>query len=410
MFRHIITSLDIGTSSVRAIVAEAERGKESPTILGIGIVPSAGVRRGAVIDLDEATQAVRAAVEEASRASGVSIKSAWLVMGGSQLATATTRGVVAVARADGEISHEDVGRAVAAAETFIPKNPNREVLHVIPRSFKIDQEGGIKDPVGMYGVRLEADTLVVDAPSAVLKNLFKCVELSGLRIEGYVFGPLAAAEAILTKHQKELGAMMLDIGGGTSSFIIYDEGMLLNAGVLPIGGNHLTNDIAIGFRTSVDVAEAIKIKYGTCAAAEVSKREMIRADEFIPGERGEWSRRELAEIIDARMRDIFELLGKELKKVSRFELLPAGVVLAGGASQISGIIEFGKRELRLPVERAKPYLSETLDEVITPSLAASLGMLKWVFANRKDSFSSWRRDFRKIGKGNVGRWLKSLLP
>ncbi len=410
MFRRIITALDIGSSNIRTVVAEARRGKETLSIAGIGIAPSAGIRRGVIIDFEEAAAAVRASVEEARRASGVAVGSTWIVVGGSQIAVSSTRGVIAVSRADGQISPEDVGRVVAAAETFIPKNPNRDIIHVIPRSFKVDQESGIRDPVGMFGMRLEVDTLFVESPATVLKTLFKCVEHAGMRVEGYVFSPFAAAEAILTKRQKELGVMLIDIGGGTSSFIVYDEGILMNAGVLPVGGNHITNDIAIGLKTSVDVAEAVKRAYGSSCASEISKRDTFRLSEFIPDDATVVSRRMLAEIIDARFRDIFELAQKELKKIGRAELLPAGVVLVGGASLTPRLIEFTRSELGLPAERGTVAGAEVADEATLPSLAASLGLLRWVHTSRGEELSPWHREIARLGGGKMGKWLKSILP
>ena len=411
MARNIIASLDIGTSTVQTVVAEKKKGEESLRILGVGVAPSRGMRRGVVVDLEEATSAIKSSVEEAKKLAGVPVRSVWLAVGGAQISVSSSRGVVAVSRADQEISHEDVRRAIAAAEQFLPKHPNKEVLHMIPRDFKVDSESGIKDPVGMHGVRLEVDTLIVECGSTFLKNLFRCVERAGLKIEDYVFSPLAAAEVVLTKRQKELGVMLLDIGGGTASFMVFEEGVPMHAGVVPIGGSHITNDIAIGLRTQVDVAEEIKVTHGSCLPSELPKRDIIRLADFIPEEVATYARRELAEIVEARLRDIFELLQKELKKIDRVQLLPAGVVLVGGSALLPGLIDLTKKEIKLPVELGMPQeFLGGLDERIAPSLAVSLGVLKWASARLTNTNTFWGGHVSLTGDGVWLRWLKSLLP
>ncbi|OGZ98433.1 MAG: cell division protein FtsA [Candidatus Sungbacteria bacterium RIFCSPHIGHO2_02_FULL_47_11] len=419
--RNIITALDVGSSTVTTVVAERRKGEERPRILGIGIAPSFGVRRGAVVDLEDAISSIRASVHEARRSSGYHIKSAWLAVGGSHVSVASSRGVVAVSRADGEISHEDVRRAIAAAEAFIPKNANKEILHMIPRDFKVDHEAGIKDPVGMHGIRLEADVLIIECSIPFLKNLFKCVEAAGLRIDDYVFGPLAASEAALTKRQKELGVFLLDIGGGTASFMVFEEGVPIHAGVIPLGGKHITNDVAIGFRTHVDSAENIKVALGSCMPGEISKRDTVRIADFAPADipeavvsddyAGVYTRRELAEIIEARLRDIFELVQKELKKINRTQLLPAGLVLTGGSSLVPGIVEFARREVKLPVDLGVPYVfEEAIDKKTAPVLVTCLGLLQWADKQQHEKGLPWLSRFTRKTERMWLRWVKSLLP
>lgn len=412
MARNIITALDIGTSTVQTVVAERRKQDSALQILGVGIVPSYGVRKGVVVDLDDATYSIRQSVEEASKAAGTPIKSVWLAVGGLYISVSSSRGVVAVSRADGEISPEDVKRAVTAAETFIPKNPNREVLHMIPRDYKVDHEPGVKNPIGMHGVRLEVDTLIIECSSPFLKNLFKCVEGADLTIKDYVFSPLAAAESVLTKRQKELGVVLLDIGGGTASFMVFEEGVPVHAGVVPIGGSHITNDVAIGFRTHVDAAEKIKLAYGSCLTPDFPKKEQIQLSEFVEGETAAYPRRELSEIIEARLGDIFELLYKELKKINRTQLLPSGVVLTGGSSLIPGVVEFTKSEIKLPAEIGVPReFMSSLDEKYAPALATPLGVLKWAnqkmqtpnhFLGEHTGLNSKENSFIK--------WLRAMLP
>lgn len=410
--RNLITALDVGTSTVQTVVAERKKQDNGLQILGVGVAPSAGVRRGVVVDLEDAMSSIRESVEEAKKSSGVNIKSVWLAVGGSHVSVSSSRGVVAVSRADGEISPEDVRRAISAAETFIPKNPNKEILHMIPRDFKVDHEPGIKNPIGMHGIRLEADTLIIECSAPFLKNLFKCVEGAGLSVEDYVFAPLAASESTLTKRQKELGVMLLDVGGGTASFMIFEEGVPIHAGVVPIGGSHITNDVAIGFRTHVDVAERIKLAYGSCLAGELPKKDSIQLAEFIEGENVSYPRRELAEIMEARLRDIFELLQKELKKINRTQLLPSGIVLTGGSSNIPGLVELTKKEIKLPVELGVPHdFISVIDENSSLFLATSLGVIQWANNQMKEPNSILGSHVTaRMDGGSMIKWLKSLLP
>lgn len=410
MARNIITALDIGTSTIHTVIAERGRRGEGLRILGVGVAPSLGVRRGAIVDIEEASAAIRRSVDDARRNSGgVPVHSVWLSIGGTAISVTSSRGVVAVSRADGEISPEDVKRAVSAAQSFLPRQPNREVIHMIPRDFKVDNESGVKDPVGMHGVRLEADTLIIECSSSFLKNISKTLEHVGLAVEDYVFSPLATAEAVLTKRQKELGVLLLDIGGGTASFIVYEEGMPIQAGVLPIGGGHITNDIAIGLRTHVDVAEAVKLAFGSCLPNDLPKRENIRLADFVEGETAVYSRRELAEIIEARMEDVFELLSRELKKINRIQLLPAGIVMIGGASLLPGIVELAKQEMRLPIERGAPQeFTASVDDATGPSLAPAFGVILWADKMLQEK-GVWTRS-GVLESHRWANWLKSLIP
>lgn len=407
--RNIIAALDIGTSTVQTVIAERKEG-ENLRILGIGSARAAGVRKGMVVDLEEAARAVRRSAEEAGRTAGIMPKRVWVSVGGSHVSVSSSKGVVAVSRADGEISAEDLTRAVAAAETFIPKNLNKEIIHIIPREFKVDNEGGVRDPVGMHGVRLEADALIIECSTPALKSLFKCAELAGLEIADYVFSALAAAEAVLTKRQKELGVMLVDIGGGTVSFIVYEEGVPVHGGVLPLGGGHITNDVAIGFRTQVDIAERVKLAHGFCIAEEASKKEMIRLADFMEGEEAAYSKKELAEIVEARLGDIFELLGKELKKIGRAELLPAGVTLVGGSSLLPGLKELTKREMKLPVDIGRPMLLEGADSQVLASLPVAVGVAQWADLHQSEQTISWGNRILRKSQSSWMRWLKSLLP
>lgn len=423
MTRDIITALDVGTSTIQTVVAEQKKGEEGLRVLGIGMAYAAGMRRGSVVDLDDAAVSIRKSVEEAKKASGVPIKGVSLAVGGSHVSVSSSRGVVAVSRADGEISPEDVKRAIAAAESFVAKNPNKEILHIIPRDFKIDSDGGIKDPVGMHGVRLEVDTLIIETSISSLKNIFKCVEGIGVRVDDYMFSPLASSHAVLSKRQKELGVMLLDVGGGTTSFMVFEEGVPIHAGVIPIGGAQVTNDIAIGLRVHVDTAERIKITHGSCLPESVSKRETIKLTDFAEKEKhqsissqnqelpGSYPRFQLAEIIEARLQDLFELLQKELKKIGKTELLPAGVVLVGGAATIPGIADLTRREMKLPVEIGIPreYLY-AIDERLAPPFATAFGILAMARAKQGNTHTPWEKRLSRFRSSPFIKWLQSFLP
>ncbi|MBI3273761.1 MAG: cell division protein FtsA [Candidatus Colwellbacteria bacterium] len=423
MTRAIITALDIGTSTVQTVVAEKKKGEEGLRILGIGMASAAGIRRGAVADQGDAMLSIRKAVDEARKSSGVPIKNVSLSVGGAQISVSSSRGVVAVSRADGEISPEDVRRSITAAESFVTRNPNKEIVHIIPRDFKIDNENGIKDPIGMHGVRLEVDSLIIENSVSSLKNLFKCVEGAGLKINDYLFSPLAASHAVLSKRQKELGVMLLDIGGGTASFMVFEEGVPIHAGVIPIGGAQVTNDIAIGLRVHVDAAERIKIAHGSCLPESLSKRETIKLADFAQKEifgdsasqnhelLGSFPRFQLAEIIEARLQDLFELLQKELKKIGRAELLPAGVVLVGGSATIPGIVELTKREMKLPVEIGvcREY-QHAVDERLASAFSTVFGVL--IFADTKSNgvANQWEKHLSHFQHSPFLKWLQSFLP
>lgn len=411
MTRTILAALDVGSSTIQTVIAEQRRGEDALHILGVGVALSAGVRRGVIVNIEDATDAIQQSVEEARAASGTPVRSVWLAVGDAHVTVSSSRGVVAVSRADQEISPEDVRRAIAAAETFIPKNANKEILHIIPRDFRVDHESGVKDPVGMHGVRLEVDTLIIECSTPFLKNLLKCVEGAGLKVEDYIFSPYAAAEVALTKRQKELGVMLVDIGGSTSSFMVFEEGVPIHAGVVPIGGNHITNDVAIGFRTHIDIAEQIKLVHASCLPDEIPRKEQIKLADFVPESHISHSRRELAEIVEARLQDLFELLQKELKKIDRTRLLPAGVVLVGGSSLLPGLVELTREEIGLPVELGKLEHGPVADDAMALSLIPVFGVLEWAnHRSEKQGNVMWGGRIPRLHTSKIGKWLKSLLP
>src|SRR3989338_568755 len=267
----LIVGIDLGSTVTR--VAVSAFGKDArPQLIGLGEAPSGGMRRGAIIDLEETIKSLRFAKEQAERASSVKIESAYVSVGGTQTASRLSKGVIAVSRADGEISQEDVNRVLQAASA-LSTPPNREIIHVIPRWFGVDAESGIYDPVGMQGIRLEVDAIVVDVSSQLLRNIEKCLSEAGIEMADAVLDTLAASRSVLTRRQKDIGVTLVDIGGSRTGLVGFEEGDIMYARTLPIGASHITNDIAIGLKTNIDIAERIKLEYGSRTPPTFSKKD-----------------------------------------------------------------------------------------------------------------------------------------
>lgn len=341
----IIAGLDIGSSTIKIMVARKNQDVSDLEILGFAEEASLGVRRGAVVKPNETSQKILAAKNRVENVSSQKINEVVVNLGGSHVFITPSRGVVAVSRADGNISKEDVDRVLEAAQAFsLPSN--KEVLEVFPKEFVVDGERGVKEPTGMKGVRLEVDVLALCAFSPYLKNLTDAVLASGLEAEDVIPVPMATAEAILTSQQKEQGVAVLNIGSGTSSLAVFQEGDLVHSVVFPIGSEHITNDIAIGLRTEPDIAERIKKEFGTCITIG-KKTEKLELED---GTTVSFSQKLLLHIIEARVKEIFQLVVKELKEISKQDDLPAGIILAGGGVKIPKIVELAKKEFKLPVK------------------------------------------------------------
>jgi cell division protein FtsA len=415
----IIIGVDVGSSNVRTVVAQIFPEEENPRIIGVSTVPAAGIRRGAVVDLEEATRSIIESVEKAELNSGKKINHAIVSLGGAHITSQESKGVVAVGRADGEVVDDDISRVINAAQAIsIPAN--KEIIHVIPRNYSLDEQKNIKDPLGMNGVRLEVDAMIVEGSTPFIKNLAKCLDQSDIELDDFILAPLAAAKATLTKRQKELGVVLVDIGGGTTSLAVFEENDLLHTSILPIGGSHITNDIAIGLRTSIDVAEKVKLEYGSALPKEINKKEDINLAEIEASEEGIVSRHHVAEIIEARMEEIFCMVNKELKSIGREKLLPAGVVLTGGTAKLPGAVDLAKNILALPAQTGFPVsLGGLIDKVDDPSFATVVGLILWgaeslSFSKRNNvnknkivnTFSSGMGS----GMENMKRWFEKFLP
>jgi len=377
----IIVGVDMGSSNIRTVIAQVFPEEEMPRIIGVGIAESVGIRKGVIVDLEEALDSVRESKEKAEISCGFKISHAIVSLGGSQITSQNSKGVVAIGRADGEVTEDDVMRVINAAQAIsIP--PNKEIVHIIAKNYSLDDQKNIKDPISMNGVRLEVDTMIIEGSTPFIRNLAKCFEQADIEMDDFVLAPLAASKAVLSKRQKELGVILIDIGGGTTSVAVFEENNLLHASILPIGGNNITNDIAIGLRTSIEVAEKVKLEYGSALPSEVSKKEDINLAEIDANEEGLVSRHHVAEIIEARLEEIFSMVNKELKIIGRDKLLPAGIILTGGTAKISGSVDLAKNILALPAQTGFPLpMGGLVDKIDDPAFATVAGLILWGLEN-----------------------------
>jgi cell division protein FtsA len=344
----IITALDIGSSTIKALAAVRKLESEDLEVLGQIQLPSLGIRRGVVINVDEVAKNIAEVLSQLQQDIGRKISDLYINLGGSHIFSTLSHGTVIVSRADRKISEEDVNRVIQAARAF-PLTSNKEILEVFPKEFTVDGQGQIKEPLKMEVVRLEVDVLALCAFSPYLKNLTSAVLNAGFHIADIVPSCLASARAVLTPRQKELGVCLLDIGGGTTDLAVFEEGDLIHAAVFPIGSAHITNDIAVGLKVDIDIAEQIKREFGSCLMRGSNKKEKIKlSPDSENSELLTFSHKMLVGIIEARVSEIFGLVQEELKKISPRGSLPAGVVLTGGGAKLPKIVDLAKKELKLP--------------------------------------------------------------
>lgn len=371
---NVAIGLDVGTTKVALAVGQIQEGMTK--IVALAKSPNNGMRKGMIVDIEEAVSSLSACLEEGERKAGMPITSVFLGINGPHITSVDSKGVVAVSRADGEITSQDVDRAIEAARA-IALPANYEILHVIPKYFIVDGQPDIKDPVGMSAIRLEVEAHVVGGSAPAIKNLIKVVSQSGLEIDDLIFSPLALAKAFLTKKQKEMGSALIDLGAASTSLAVFEEGDLIHTKVLPVGSLHITNDIAIGLRTSLEVAEQVKINFAETDLKKAKEGEKIDLSKISPEEREYVSKKYVAEIIEARLKEIFSMVKQELKKIGRDGMLPAGVVFTGGGSKLKGLIDFSKNFLKLPSSVGIPTLeiSGMVDKLDDPIYATSVGLM-----------------------------------
>jgi cell division protein FtsA len=427
----VLVGIDIGSTKIATVIALAEADGEI-RIIGSASVPSTGIRKAQVVDIEAALRSVTQSVEAAERMAGYSIGSVYLSVGGAHIGCQNSHGVVAVADPGGEITREDVRRVTEAAQA-ISLPSSREIIHVLPRHFVVDSQEDIRDPVGMTGIRLEVETHIVHGAATTMRNQARVVQELGIDVEGMVYSGLAAAEATLTETEKELGVVLVDLGGGTTSICVYVESALAHSAVLPVGARNVSNDLAIGLRVSLEDAEKIKLHLGregkTPALPEgtETKKKEKRRDEIdlqalgLSGEAKKVSRRTLIEgIIKPRLVEIFSYVQLELKRAEVLGLTPAGVVLTGGGALTVGAAEVGKVSLSLPVRVGYPAgISGLVDEVSSPAFAATVGLVLYGAKQQEESLEGWGGIMPRFSFGQtalqdvVGRVIdviKSFIP
>lgn len=400
-----IVGIDVGTTKICTLVAEVNSINEI-RILGAGVVPSQGIRRGIIVNVAEATAAIKASLRQAEKSSGYEIVSAYVGLAGAHIDSINNRGSVTLSNGHHGIQTEQINRALEAARSIsLPED--RQILHVIPRNFTVDDEDGIKDPVGMYGHRLGVEAHIVTGATASINNLVRCAQDANIEVDALVLEPIASGEAVLTSMERDMGVVLADIGGGTTDIAVFIEGSIWHSTVLPVGGLQLTNDIAVGLQMPFNAAEEIKLQAGHADPSKVFEHEMVEMPAFGSEERQRVSRRFLAQIIRARTEEIIELIQKEIKRTGYDGLLPAGIVLCGGTANLPGIKDVADAVLGLPVRVGAPQnLRGFIDDLNGPAYATSVGLLEWGKHHQPETYLSRE----PIAQYKLPTWLKVFLP
>lgn len=402
---HIVVGLDIGTTKICTIVAEVS-GEGVVNIVGVGSSPSRGLRKGVVVDIESTVESIKKAVDDAALMAGAEINSVWTGIAGSHISGVRSRGVVALKKQ--EVTRADVQRAVEAAHSRALLEPDRRLLHVIPREFIVDDQDGIHEPLGMSGARLEVDVHIITGAVTSAQNIIKSVNRAGLDVVDIVLQPLASSEAVLSQEERELGVAMVDLGGGTTDLAIFVDGSIHHTAILPIGGQNLTKDIAIGLLTSPTEAERIKIKQG------IARVDLVKEDELVdvpavgdrPGRTV--SRREVAEIIEPRVEEMFDLVRREIMLNGYEGMLGAGVVITGGTSMLEGMPDAAEGVLDLPARRGAPHGVEGLRDIAgTPMHATAVGLILHACHHAGKLETGGLRGSRRVGKvfGRMREWM-----
>lgn len=419
----VVVGIDVGSSKVTTVISTIQ--EESVNVIGVATIPAKGLRKGQVVDIDEAVAAITQSVEAAERMAGTSVGAAFVSVDGTHIESQNSKGVVAVSNPSGEITEDDVLRVIEAARA-VSLPSSREILHVIPRYFVVDSQSGIKDPVGMNGVRMEVETHIITGATTALRNIAKCVSQVGIDVVGLVFSGLAGSYSVLTDTEKELGVVLVDFGGGTTDISIFQDGAPAHCAVLPIGARNVTNDLAIGLRISLDSAEKIKLALSSPPqvaidpAAEGEPRERKESDSLdisglgIEEDLKNVSKKTLTDgIIKPRLREILNMVNLEIQKSGYTGLTPSGVVITGGGSATSGLVDIAKHELGMPVRAGMPQGATGLvDEIASPAYAASLGLAIYGATFQQEDVRLplvGRVEIKNLVTKGIG-WVKSILP
>jgi len=433
----IIAGIDVGSTNIITVIAQILKEEGRINVSGVSCFPSTGVRKGQIVDIDRVTEALVNSLEAAERMAGYSVSRAFISLGGAHIASQNSHGVVAVAEPEKEIIAEDVRRVIEAARA-ISLPSSREIIHCLPRTYTVDGQEGVVDPLGMNGIRLEVEAHLITGSQTAIRNLTKCVTEAGIDIEGLVFSGLAASESVLTETEKELGVVLVNIGGGTTSVVIFIEGSPVYSSVLPIGAKNVTNDLAIGLRLSLEAAEKLKLalsnKQKKVALPLRKEKEKNKeqteknGDEIdlvklgIYEETKSVSRKTLIEgIIRPRLNEIFTMVGLEIKKSSFGGMTPSGIVVCGGGGQTVGVVEAAKRTLSLPARIGIPSgITGLVDDILNPAFAVSLGLI--IYGSKEETKSGFPRwgitNFGRIAQripvkgllGKLANLAKSFLP
>jgi cell division protein FtsA len=393
-----LVSLDVGSTKICVVVAKIVDDKVN--ITGIGSYPSTGLRKGVVVNIDSTVNSIKKALEEAELMAGIKIGGCVAGIAGAHIKSFNSNGVVAVK--DKEVRKDDISRAIDAAKA-VPIPADRDLIHVIPQEYIVDDQDGIKDPIGMSGVRLEVKVHIVTGSITSAQNIIKCCSLAGLSVDDLILGQLASAEATLTPEETEIGVALVDIGGGTSDIAVYANGSIKHTAILPFGGTHITSDIAIGLRTPVEEAERIKKRYGCAVSKLVGANETIEVPSVGGRKPRTLMRKTLADIIEPRVEEILTLIHEEIKKTHYEKLLASGVVLTGGCANLEGIVDLAEGIFSLPVRKGLPIgIGGLVDVVNNPIYATGVGLLLHGFEENKGKSYERREIFKKLrNKGLV---------
>ncbi len=401
--RNIVASIDVGTTKICTIMADVSDGG-TPRVVGVGISPSKGLHKGLVVNINEARESIRDSVRKAEQASNYRVESAYVGVTGRHVASMNNRGVVAITRNDRVVRPDDLKRVLTAAQS-VKTAGDRRLLHVIPRSYAVDGQPGIKNPVGMHGFRLDVETHVITAAVTSVQNLVKCIRSIGIDIEDLVLEPLASSEAILTDDEKQVGVIMADVGGGTTDVAVFREGSIWHTSILPVAGYQLTRDVAIGLGLPFEIAEEMKKKYGSVMPVYEGKADTAPA---ISKDGHGVSYQDLCDIIRARVEEILKLILLEMPSSDYEALVPAGLVLTGGSSNLSGISALGRDTLSLPVRVGVPTDVYGIADVLRdPAYATSVGLLLW--GAKHEGKKQWKSGIFSGALNRLASQLRKLL-